>query len=100
MTFVRRNRLQFSVTFTPPPGIVAVPSAAHATLQYRDTSGALRTDTVQLVMQPDKSWTGVWDSSNAAQGRVEWMAWSEGALQCATQGAFEVKANRANMAVG
>mgnify|MGYP000471643747 CR=1 FL=1 len=96
---VRRNRMTFQAQFIPPDGSAVVPAAAHLTLVYKDRSGGLRTDNVELQNSAGV-WTGSWDTSNVGSGqRVEWMSWCEGLLQAAVQGSFHVDANKANDAV-
>lgn len=55
--------------------------------------------TISLVLQSDGvTWTGTWDSS-VAEGRVDWVIYSAGAVVAAAQGNFVVSANSANVTV-
>ena len=96
--FVRKSRIKFSMTITPLDGATVVPSAAHLTLVYTNTSGALTTENIDLANNAG-SWECEWDTSDAGPGQVEWMAYCEGLVQAATQGAIHIKANNANLAV-
>ena len=55
--------------------------------------------TITLTLQSDGvTWQGAWDSS-VAEGRVDWVIYSAGAVQAAAQGTFFVQANSANVTV-
>jgi hypothetical protein len=57
------------------------------------------TQTIALTLQSDGvTWQGTWDSS-VAEGRVDWVIYSAGAVQAAAQGTFFVQANSANVMV-
>ena len=96
--FVRKSRIKFSMKITPLDGGTVVPAAAHLTLAYMNTSGSRRTANIDLVNNAG-SWEAEWDTSDAAPGQVEWMAYCEGLVQAATQGSIHIVANKANMAV-
>ena len=96
--FVRKSRVKFSATFTPLDGSTIVPAAAHLTLVYTNTSGALTTTNIDLANNAG-SWECEWDTSDAGPGQVEWMAYCEGLVQAAVQGSIHIKANKANLAV-
>jgi hypothetical protein len=98
-TFIRKNTLQISASFTPLPGSTAAPSNAEAVLRYLNTSGAVAVDQVTMTLGDNALWTADWDSSNAAPGVVQWMAHCWGGLIAATDGDFTLKANSANMSV-
>ena len=83
---------------TPLDGGTVVPAAAHLTLAYTNTSGLRRTANIDLVNNAG-SWEAEWDTSDAAPGQVEWMAYCEGLVQAATQGSIHIVANSANLAV-
>lgn len=111
--FVRRGLLTISGTFQmndnldvdeipPPSPPVPAPQPANATCQLSYTN-SLNQPTVfsfPLLMNPDGSWSGTWDSTDAGPGRVEWVVFSTGGVVAATQGFFELVANDANMGVG
>ena len=55
--------------------------------------------TITLTLQSDGvTWQGAWDSS-VAEGRVDWVVYSAGAVQAAAQGTLFVQANSANVSV-
>lgn len=95
--FTRRNEIVCSGTFTAVDGSTAQPSAAEAVLVYTSMSGAKATVVVPLTVGAAAVWSGVWDSSNAAPGLVEWMIHCWGGLVAATEGSFYIEANRANL---
>ena len=97
--FTRKNTLQCSGTFTPVNGVGA-PASAEAVLVYTNTSGATQTDRVALTLGTDGvTWTGLWDSSAAAPGCVQWAIHCWNGLQAAIDGEFTIKANAANLAI-
>lgn len=96
--FIRKSRLKFSMKITPLDGSTVVPAAAHLTLVYTNTSGVHKTENIDLENNAG-SWECEWDTSDAGPGQVEWMAYCEGLVQAATQGAIHIKANNANLAV-
>jgi hypothetical protein len=92
--FVRKNALVASAVFTPMVGDDS-PSSATCVLNYTNLSGV--TQQVSLPMaEDDNIWSVTWDSSAAAAGLVQWMIYSEGNIQAATQGEFIILANAAN----
>ena len=97
--FVRKNSIICATTFTANDGSGLQPSTAEAVLVYKNTAGQLQTDTVPLALGADNVWSGSWDSSNAAAGKVEWVITCSGPLQAATEGVFHVLANKANASV-
>lgn len=77
------------------------PSAA--TLQLRYLSFSLNQNilvtvpmTIDNANPAGPKWSATWDSTDAAPGRVEWVVFSTGAVQAATQGSFQLLGNNAN----
>jgi hypothetical protein len=95
--FVRKNEIVCTGTFTATDGSGAVPLNAEAVLTYTNVSGATETDQIELAQNTVTGvWSGVWDSSNAQEGVVEWMIHCWNGLQAASQGSFYIVANKAN----
>lgn len=94
LTFIRKSLLEITATITPASGS-SQPSTVRVQLQFPTLSGTLSTASVSLT-NSNGTWTGTWDSSAAGQGTVYWAAYTEGAVQAATQGQFEISANAAN----
>ena len=92
--FVRGNAIVCQATFAATDGSGATPSAAQALLTYTTVAGAQATDTVPMTLSAGK-WSGSWDSTVAQACNVDWVIKSSGGLQAATQGTFELIANRA-----
>jgi hypothetical protein len=96
--FIRKNMLVLTVVFTADDGSLTQPSAANVSLNYPDQNGARHTLNALMDYNSVTSvWEYEWDSSAAGNGTVEWSAWGYGQLQAATQGSFEITANRANV---
>jgi hypothetical protein len=99
MKVVRQNELTCVATFTPVDGSTATPSSARAKLVFTNLQGEKQTDTVTMTLQSDgKTWKGVWDSTVAKPGLVEWAITCAGGLKAASEGSFYVVANEANLA--
>lgn len=99
MKVVRKNELTCVATFTPVDGSNAAPSNARATLVFKNLQDQKQVDTVPMTLQTDgKTWKGVWDSTVAAPGLVEWSIACDGGLKAAAQGSFYIAANDANLA--
>lgn len=100
-TFVRKNVIALAVEFFQPntqTPVVAQPTGVTVTLAFHNTSGVEATTTIQLSFDAATLiWSATWDSSAAKAGRVEWMVFSSGPTQCATEGFFTIAANRANI---
>lgn len=97
MSFVRKNALIFTALFVPADGTVTQPTEANAVLKFKNTSGALTQVVIALTYNPtNNNWVGVWDSSSARQGNVDWMIYGDGSLVAAAQGSFQIDANSAN----
>lgn len=95
-TFIRKNEIVCTGTFTATDGSGAVPTNAEAILYYKNISGAMETDQVTLTANAKGVWSGMWDSSNAQDGPVDWMIHCWGGLQAASEGTFFIRANKAN----
>ena len=96
--FVRKNSLICTVTITAEDGSNTQPSAVTAHLQYQDLASNTQTATFSLVYSSvTGQWTGVWDSSSAGSCTVCWVVYTDGSIEAAAQGAFEVVANAANV---
>lgn len=94
MRVVGGNEVLFSGTFTAPSGSAA-PANAEVILTYTNRSGATQVDTVTMT-EASGVWSGTWDSSSAAAGDVEWVAYCWNGLKASTQGEFQIKRNGAN----
>lgn len=95
--FVRKNLLILTGRFIPKDGSTSAPNYVSAVLTYTNTVGLPQTDTVALSLNATtNTWLGTWDSSNAKEGRVDWMLYSTGPVQASTEGYFMVVANAAN----
>jgi hypothetical protein len=93
-TFTRKNVLVCSGTFTAING-GGTPTNAEMIIAFTNLAGAAVTETINLVLS-GSAWSGAWDSSEAAGGRIDWMAHCWGGLVAAQQGNFELCANPAN----
>lgn len=93
--FTRKNILVLSGTFTASDNSGATPSNAEAILSFLDGAGTPQSATFPLTLSGG-NWTGEWDSSAAAGGRVDWMAHCWGGLVAAQEGTIELCANAAN----
>lgn len=99
--FVRKNSLVCSGTFTAVDGSGATPLNAELIIVYPTTVATLTTPSTTATATIGLSvtggvWSGVWDSSVAVAGRVDWMVHCWNGLVAADQGSFELIANRAN----
>lgn len=98
MKFIRSNELLCTTTFTPVDGSGAVPLFAEAVLVYTNLSGSQSRAVVPLARGADGvTWSGVWDSSVAKAGAVDWKVRSWGGLVAVDQGTFHLTANLANL---
>ena len=97
MRFVRNNELICSGVFSAVDGDPAIqPANAELIVVYTDPAGASATETIPLV-ETNGVWAGAWSSSNAGPGRVDWSVRCWNGLVAASQGSFELIANRASM---
>ena len=97
MRFVRNNELICSGVFSAVDGdITAQPANAELIVVYTDPAGASATETIPLV-ETNGVWAGAWSSGNAGPGRVDWSVRCWNGLVAASQGSFELIANRASM---
>jgi len=96
-SFVRKNLLVATATFTAASGLNTQPSSATLIINYNDISGVNRTTQVPMTFNSSgDDWVGTWDTSNSGAGNVEWMIYGAGSLQAAAQGQFQILANQAN----
>jgi hypothetical protein len=100
-SFVRKNLLVATATFTAADGSETQPASATLVLNFNSMSGVAQTVSVPLGFNAGDddvlgTWTGTWDSSAAQQGNVSWMIYGDGSLQAAAQGQFQIVANSAN----
>jgi hypothetical protein len=96
MRFVRNNELVCSGAFSAADGSGAQPASAELVVVYTDPAGASATEVIPLV-ETNGVWSGAWSSSNAGPGRVDWSVRCWNGLVAASQGSFELIANRASM---
>ena len=94
---VRKNAVIFTASFAAADGTTTQPVSAYTELRFKNTSGATTQVSISLTYDSvSNTWSGVWDSSAAAQGLVEWVVYGSGILEAATQGSFQIAANAAN----
>ena len=100
-SFVRKNKLVLSGTFTASDGSATAPSTVTANLAYTNTGGSPAQASVVLTLGADGvTWSGSWDSSVALIGQasqVNWVVYTAGALVAAAEGTFTLAANSANV---
>ena len=96
MRFVRNNELVCSGTFSAADGSGAQPANAELIVAYTSPGGLPSVETIPLVVN-NGVWAGAWSSSNAGPGRVDWSVRCWNGLVAASQGSFELIANRASM---
>ena len=95
--FVRKNALVVTAVFTALDGTLTQPSSATCTLNYKNLSGNVQTETITLTqVGVTNTWIGLWDSNVAGRGSVSWVVYGTGPLQAAMEGCFEILANVAN----
>lgn len=96
-SFIRKNKMLIAVSFAPVDGSSDEPTSAFCHLSYKRKGGKKWSETITLGKNPiTGKWTGVWDSSKAEAGEVDWVAESAGPVVGATQGTFLIEANDAN----
>lgn len=96
--FDRGNVIVLSAVFTPSTG-TAQPTSAEAVLVFTDPNGDTASSIVNMDDEGDGLWAGRWDSDECGGGVVEWVIRSDGPLKAATQGKFQIVANKANSPV-
>lgn len=94
MDIVRRNQVKFVLRVEADDG--SVPTAAKLNIWYLDGAGVRQIVTLDMTQGVDGDWVASWPTDVAMPGLVEWAAWSEGPVQGATQGCFNLVANKAN----
>lgn len=92
----RQNEIVCAATFIKADGSAGNPTNAEAKVYYTDLAGGTGIETITLTQDADGVWRGIWDSSPAGAGPVEWTARCWGGFKGADQGTFYIKANRAN----
>lgn len=108
--FVRRSLIKFSSTFqlqdddsnddaTAPDNDAddAQPLNATCQLSYKNSLKQAVITSFGLVKDSNNVWSGTWDSTDAAPGRIEWVIFSTGGVVAAAEGSFQLFANDANM---
>lgn len=104
-SFVRKNLLVIKAFFNAPEGwssdtIPPQPSSAVAVVRYCTLQGSTNETSINLTLGGDGvTWSGTWDSSVAGPGRVDWVVYSSGGVEAASQGSFVIQANSANRTV-
>jgi hypothetical protein len=100
MTLVvtRKNEVIFSGVFVAADGSGAQPTNAEAVVAYKSLSGDERTATITLTNTAG-TWTGVWDTSDAEPGNVDYTVRCWGGVVAAQDGKITLKANRSNMTI-
>lgn len=97
-TIIRKNLIKASVVFTADDGSTTQPSAASISINYPGPLG--NRITFQDIMSYNSitgAWEYEWDTSAVSHGTIEWAAWGYGTLQAATEGTFDIAANKANI---
>lgn len=103
--FIRKNQVVLSGVFNTggwcPPGWSEpdppAPTSVTAVLRYKNLSGEVQTDNVNLSVDDRGVWSCTWDTSASGPGRVDWTVYSAGPVVASTQGFFYVDANPANI---
>jgi hypothetical protein len=88
------NVIATLITDEPP---VVQPTAVTCLLHYWNMLDQEVITTVSMTMDSSNRWSGTWDSTDAKPGRIEWAVYSTGAVVAATQGAFQLHGNDANI---
>ncbi len=97
MRFVRNNELVCSGVFAAVDGDLAIqPANAELVVVYTTPTGDPATEIIPLTENAG-IWSGSWSSSNAGPCRVDWSVRCWNGLVAASQGSFELIANRASM---
>jgi hypothetical protein len=97
MQVVRKNQLLFTATFEDPSGAGLQPDNATLKVWYPDAAGVRQLVTIPMTVNAEHQWSAMWSSTVASPGLIEWAAWSDGAVQGAAQGSFNLIANKANV---
>lgn len=93
----RGNLLKFTATFWSTLMPQAIPAAAELKLSFKTADGDRVQSSYPMVRDEESGdWVYIWDSSEAADGRVFYVAQSSGPLVASKQGSFILAANLAN----
>lgn len=95
-SIVRKNLVTFSGTFQINGAATPQPSSAAVSLYYQNMQGAFVQQAIAMT-DTNGVWSANWDTSLTAGGWVQWTAFSQGAVQAATDGWFFVEANLSNV---
>ena len=98
ITITRLNEVVFSGLFVAADGSGAQPSNAEAVVTYLDLSGESQTANVVLA-NAGGTWSGVWDSSPAQAGCVDYTVHCWGGVVAAQDGKINIKANKSNLTI-
>lgn len=94
-TIVRGNLVAFETSFLDAEGIPISPGSVTVTVDFVDGSGSRVSETITMSEDTDGEWSAVWDSSEAAAGRVYWAVRAY-EPPAADESFFKLAANRAN----
>ena len=94
--YARGNELTCTVSFVGLDGTKA--TNAELVVTYTNLSGAAGRDVIEMTVAVDGvTWSGVWDSSPAAECEATWCAKCWGGIKGSIQGYFSIVANPANL---
>ncbi|MDR3427809.1 hypothetical protein [Silvimonas sp.] len=97
---IRKNEVVFTGAFVAQNGSTTQPTSAEVVCTYLNRSGGTSTDVVALTYSSvTNTWSGTWDSSNAAPGVVDYTIYGYGSLIAALDGRFQIKANASNLTI-
>ena len=95
-SFDLKNVMRCSFSFTASDGSNTQPSAAVCTVEYPRPDGTRKKEKVTLTYNSTAGrWSGLWDTSSAAPGRVDWLAECSGSLKGSLKGSFLLESNGA-----
>ncbi len=95
MKIIRGSVVRFRATFVDPLNVALAPTSAATRVWYLDRSGASKVDEVAMT-QDGLAWVGVWDTTPAAPGEIDWTITCAGPVQGAKDGQFVLAANKSN----
>jgi hypothetical protein len=93
---VKGNSITFTTSFYNANNALVVPSGANLKVSYFVNFVATANTIVMSTADNGNTWTGVWDSSPADQGLVDWNIKSTGAQIVSEDGQVRVIGNAAN----